>query len=234
MVFVLVSCIALGQVKKSVDIPVNIKGDTTSLYQWSFKLHGKLKLKDLTKTSEPFHFRFWQDGQAVDLWTTDNKTFQGLSTNYIWEYKPRHSAKPSKIFTAQYRIDTALSRQAYKLFGKDSISGIPSEEKIKGWNQGLDGTFYLMEISSSNAYAFKSYWTPTAQKDLKEAGRIEGFIENLNKVLHLSVFSQKFQSTLRGGTYSDGGIWILAIPEKENFNQDYDNDLEDDIHEMFY
>jgi hypothetical protein len=76
IVLLLLGSMAIAQVKKSVDIPQNIKGDTTYWYKKCHDLHGKLKIKDLMYSTSTMHFRYWQDGQAVDLWTNDNKTYQ--------------------------------------------------------------------------------------------------------------------------------------------------------------
>ncbi len=237
IIFLLTGSIAIGQIKKVIDIPVNTKGDTTYCYKKCHDLHGKLKIKDLMYSTSTMHFRYWQDGQTVDLWTNDNKTYQGLVTDYIWEYKPttipKKKNKQPKTYTLQSRIDTAMAHKAFVLIAKDSILHIPSEEKIKGWHDGLDGTTYMIEISSATAYSFRNYWTPTAQKDLKEAKMVEKFVEDFNTALRLSEYNRKFLATLPGGSYSDGGIWQLYIPEKTATNYYYDNDLEEEDREMF-
>jgi hypothetical protein len=236
IVLLLLGGVVFGQIKKTVDIPIT-KGDTSYNYKWSYNLHGKLKMKDLMQSTAPFHFRFWQDGQVVDLWTTDNKTWQGRVTDFIWEHKPaqpqKKKNKTARIYTMQSRLDTALARRAFGLIAKDSILQIPSEEMIKGWSQVLDGSLCIIEISSPGAYAFRSYNTPTEQKDLKEAKKIVRFAENLNKLINLPEYDRKFQGTLPGGYYSNGGAWVRFIEDKASINYYIDNDLEEEDREMF-
>jgi len=58
---------------KHISIPQYKNGDTTLWFKWQNERDDKLKLPHLISATDNFHFRFWTNGQAVDIWTNDNK-----------------------------------------------------------------------------------------------------------------------------------------------------------------
>jgi hypothetical protein len=235
LILLLLAGVTFGQIKKSVEIPVNKNGDTTRLYKWINELNGQLKINKIIFSEELFHLRFWQDGQAIDIWTVDNKTFQGKVTNFVWEYKSsfwnKKKPKTGKLFSNQNVLDAGQARTAYNLFLIDSIAILPSEEKNPGWSKESEGITYCFEISTPHSYTFKSFWTPTEKERLQEAKKILDFVKNINAYLNLSQFKTKFYDTLPAGSYSDGSMPLILIPEKIKpdfyYDYDYDNDYED-------
>ncbi|MBI3235451.1 MAG: hypothetical protein HYZ42_15675 [Bacteroidetes bacterium] len=65
--------ISVGQVKKQISVPHYENGDTSFWYKWQSERDDKLKLSHILYSTHPFHFRFWTNGQAVDIWTEDYK-----------------------------------------------------------------------------------------------------------------------------------------------------------------
>jgi hypothetical protein len=204
---------------KHISIPQYKNGDTTLWFKWQNERDDKLKLPHLISATDNFHFRFWTNGQAVDIWTNDNKIFFGLLTNYTDSYEPydeeKQKSKPSTTFSSQVQLDTALARQSYNLI--NAIRSIPSEDSITGWELGFDGISYLFETSTPTYYSFKSYWTPTAQdSNLIEAKRIQQFVDDIYVLLNLRAEYDKFFATLKPGSYtSDHFIIIRKLTEKQ-------------------
>ena len=150
-----------GQSNKLISIPKNINGDTSSWYKWQLKDDDELKLLHLILDTNAFHFRFWNDGQVIDIWSVDNKSFRGVITNYTYKIESNNNNKKrnkqDKILSNQVQIDSSVARQTYELI--KTISLIPSDDSIKGWGQGEDGNTYIFETSTTNSYSFKTYWT---------------------------------------------------------------------------
>lgn len=202
-----------------VSIPQNKNGDTTFWYKRQHEIDDKLKLPHLISATDNFHFRFWTNGQAVDIWTNDNKIFFGLLTNYTDSYEPYNmetkKRKPSTTYSNQVQLDSSSARQSYNLI--KAISSIPSEDSIKGWGSGCDGISYLFETSTPTYYSFKSYWTPTAQdSNLKEAKQIQQFVDDISALLNLRVEYDKFYATLKPGSYTSDHFMITTkLSEKQ-------------------
>lgn len=167
------------QVTKTIDVKIYKNGDTSLWYKWRTELGEKLQLDKLVNSTDSLHFRFWQDGQAVDIWTNDYKTFKGTVTNYLKKYSKisscKENTKHQKVYTNKIPLDTLQAREAYNLIIEYSLFTIPSEEKIKEWTKGKDGVTYLIEISTVNSYTFKSFWEPASQKNIVEAKKIVAF-----------------------------------------------------------
>src|ERR1700741_4249362 len=69
-----------GQSKKMI-----IRHSDSSFYDKEFLSGVKgCKLVDLTKSGDVLHFRFWTNRQAVDIWTLDNKTYNGQICCYSY------------------------------------------------------------------------------------------------------------------------------------------------------
>ena len=63
--------------------------------------------------------------------------------------------KIDKIFSNQFKLDTAKARQIYNLLDSLSISSIPTDNKIKGWQKGFDGNEIIIELSTKAQCSFQ-------------------------------------------------------------------------------
>jgi len=170
-------------------------------------------LKDLTTAIEPVHFRFWTETQAVDIWTTDNKTFQGKLVYYTRTYTKEKDndlyqpEKPGKFYSKLTEMDTVTARKIYQYAYQQQLFQIPSEDSIKGWHDGNDGITYFVEYSTPSFYSFKEYWTPEDQ-EVKEAAIIVNVLQYLKRTLNLDKEWEAFVETLPKGCYHAGSILL--------------------------
>lgn len=207
-----------GQTEKVVTIPTykNNKNevDTSLWFKWKFDLAKQINLKDLQTSTDTFHFRFWTDTQAIDLWTVDHSLYFGLVTNYAQRYDDKLLRKGiykiGKIYSNQVTLDSSKARQLFNIIDRLSIFNIPSDEKISGWGQGFDGEEFLIETSSPKEYSFKTYWTPRIFADsLKEAMQIQKFVDYLYSEFKIYNYYQKLK--LPEGSYQRNGIQGIQI-----------------------
>src|SRR5689334_17387718 len=100
--FFLIGHVSFGQTK-NIQIPIYRDKDTTLWYILTKKNIQKIGLQDLTTTNQRLHFRFWTERQVIDIWTTDNKTFEGKFISYTKEYDPDKyktvKPKPEQFFS---------------------------------------------------------------------------------------------------------------------------------------
>jgi hypothetical protein len=221
---------AYGQTSRQISIPQYKNGDTTLWYIWQQEKDDKLKLPHLISTTDSFHFRFWKEGQAVDIWTNDYQTVFGQLINYTNSYQShdddKRKQKPGKTFSSAVQLDTLLALQVMELM--KTIDSIPSEESINGWENGCDGVTYILETSTPTHYYFKSYWTPTAQDStLLEAKQIQSFVNSVTTLLSLNEEYNKFFGALKPGSYREGMVvttkftrqqrkrWVKDIPHRQ-------------------
>ena len=212
---------AWGQTNKKVNIPIfkNYKNepDTSLWFKWKYALIKEINLKDLQTTSDSFHFRFWSDVQAVDIWTFDYRAYFGTITNYAQQYNSnlirKGIYKIERIFSNQIILDTSKAREIFKTIETLSIISIPSDNKIPGWENGFDGEEFLIETSTPNEYNFKEYWTPRAFADsLKEAKQMQTFVDFLFSDFKLYQYYEKLK--LPEGSYRRNGIQGIQIRSK--------------------
>jgi len=212
------STTVFGQTEKIINIPThkNYKSevDTSLWFKSKVDLARQINLKDLQTSSDTFHFRFWTDIQAVDLWTIDYNLYYGAVTNYAQRYDDKLLRKGvykiGKIYSNQVTLDSSKARQLFNIIDKLSIVNIPSDDKVNGWKQGFDGEEFLIEVSSPNQYNFKTYWTPRIFADtLKEAKQIQTFVGYLYTDFNIYNYYQKLK--LPQGSYQRNGIQGIEI-----------------------
>lgn len=213
-----------GQTEKVVSIPTykNYKNevDTTLWFKWKHDLAKQINLKDLQSSTDTFHFRFWTDIQAIDLWTIDHNSYFGIVTNYAQRYDDKSLRKGvykiGKVYSNQVILDSSKARQLFKIIDKLSIVNIPTDDKINGWRQGFDGEEFLIETSTPKQYDFKTYWTPRIFADtLKEAKQIQTFVDFLYKDFKVYDYYQKLR--LPEGSYQRNGIQGIEIKTNNQF-----------------
>jgi len=213
-----------GQSGKVVTIPTykNYKNevDTTLWFKWKYDLAKKINLKNLQTSTDTFHFRFWTDIQAIDLWTIDHNSYFGIVTNYAQRYDDKLLGKGvykiGKVYSNQVIIDSLKARQLFNIIDKRSIVSIPTDDKINGWRQGFDGEEFLIETSTPKKYDFKTYWTPRIFADsLKEAKEIQTFVDYLYTEFKVYDYYKKLK--LPQGSYQRNGIQGIEIKTNNLF-----------------
>jgi len=198
-------------------IPMENGKDTSFWYKLNKENAEKIGLKDLTRTSDSLHFRFWTETKLIDIWTEDFKTFSGFLIVYTEEEPKDFNDKTKrKFYSKKIVLDDSSAKRVYLLFDSLAVFNIPPQEDIKDWKSGLDGDIFLIEYSTSNTYSFKSYWTPSDYPNIKEAVLIDTLTQQLNKMLAMDNRWSKFLRSLPKGWYtSDGSTVTRAITVKK-------------------
>lgn len=215
--FFLIGYFAFGQTK-NIQISVYRNKDTTLWYTWTKENIQKIGLQDLTKTTQPLHFRFWTGRQAVDIWTSDNRTFEGKFISYTREYDPEKyktdKPRPEKFYSKVDAIDTATARQVYEFAHSQRLFEVPFQDSIKGWSNGTDGDTYLVEFATPTSYSLKDYWTPQIQKGISEAAIIDTVFKYLKETLNMNRVWTIFINGLPKGCYHAGSLFIICNDKK--------------------
>lgn len=206
-----------GQSKKE------ISGDTTFWFGQQKDDSSKFGLSNLMTSQYPFHFRFCTAGHIIDIWTADGKVYKGNLLIYTFGYKEQKDGGGYTPFTGPLYdtiapLDSNSARRAYGLI--KSVSIIPSQNAIKGWQNGDDGVEYILQSSTPSTFNFRSYWTPSAQDStLIEAKMIEKFVSDLDSVTSFKSTYREFRAALKPGQYEDGSgmIMIKLTPEQNAY-----------------
>ena len=207
--FLLLFLEVTGQ-NKALDIPLYNHKDTSLLYKYHQQDCEKMGLDNLLQSTDTLHFRLWTYAQAVDIWTSDYRTFHGTLSNYVRTYdvvnEENHDAKPKLFFSKSYQIDTAKARYIYNLFMKDSIFQIPSSDSIPEWSQArmnskIDTNVVFLEYSTGNYYSFKEFDAPSYFVNIEEATTIDSFVKQTGRILKMDKSFELFFSTLPADCY---------------------------------
>ena len=104
-----------------------------------------------------------------------------------------------------------------QLFHSSGILTLPTDDAIKGWQQGFDGITYFVEYSTTDNYSFKSYWTPKAQDSLIEAIQVQRFVDSVFSLVDAGEIWKSFVKTIPYESYYNGGpsVAIRALTNAE-------------------
>ncbi len=198
--FLLVLMTLIQNVKSQEKV---IQGDTAFWYRWNKSLAEKLNLMNFSNTQDDFTFRFWNQGQVVEI-TKNNDSIAGVLTNYIyWS----HRRNQKETFSERKFLDNQKVIAAYKIIQNSGILDLQSDNQIENWSHGYDGITYTIEHSDENTYWFKNYWTPSAQDSIPEAVMVMDFVNDFSDTLDLVENYNEFKESLpHKGCYNSGGM----------------------------
>jgi hypothetical protein len=214
--------LALGQ-SKTLSISAAPAGlEVKPYFKEKQLLAQKLFLANLQTSNDAFHFRFWTIRQVLDIWTMDFKSYSGSVTNYAQRYSStllrQGRYQVDTVFSNRVAVDSSKARQIFHSFEALVIADIPSDDVIPGWNRGLDGIDYSIELTQKGQYSFKTYWTPDIfVASLPEAKRIQTFIDKLYDDYKLLSYARPLLNATPGTYEHNGipGVQIQAIEERK-------------------
>lgn len=182
-----------------------IKGDTIYWYKRNIEFQKTFDLKDFEKSEDEFNFRFWNQGQVIEISKNSSET-SGAIVNYIY-----HTAKANRSKTETYLnkilLTSKQSEDVFNIVQNSKILELPSDNNIDEWNLGLDGITYIIEHSNKKSYWHKKYWTPSSQDSIPEAIIVLDLIKKLSDTLKLAEVYSTFKETLpKKGCYNSGGM----------------------------
>ena len=182
-----------------------IKGDTAYWYKRNVEFQKTLDLKNFEKSQDEFNFRFWNQGQIIEI-SKNSSEINGLIVNYIY-YTKKPNKSERETLTSKILLTSQQSKNIYNIVKNSKILELPSDENIEKWSQGMDGITYIIEHSDKKNYWIKNYWTPTSQDSIPEAIIVLDLVKKLSDTLNLKDVYKSFKNTLpKKGCYNSGGM----------------------------
>ena len=226
IIFLLFFSSIFGQTKTFHNI-VSSKGDTSYWYKYHCHILKKLSLVPLETTTQKEYFRIWTDKQAIDIWQTQTGTISGAITTWAAECVPEHERETNRVYVLTKALNTDTAILVRQLYISSGILNLPTEDSIKGWQQGLDGILFFIEYATKDYYSFKSYWTPQAQGSLIEAIKVQNFIDSAFKLANAHAVWELFTKEIPYECYMTGGtsasMKILTKKEKKKYAKERKN-----------
>lgn len=169
--------------------------------------------EDLKSKKTGISFRFWIDGQIIELERSADAVYTGRIINIAEEQiayrsmEEKIKAEKSAPVTYTYYQKNELSAEKvlhiFKIIDEYKILDLPDETAITNWNhQFLDGYNYQTEQNRNGHYEQKIYGNPSRQKkDIPAATALMAFHNDLLKKLQLESNFNAFFNKLKVGCY---------------------------------
>jgi len=161
--------------------------DTTYWIKNHIQTLNQMRVEPLYVSDNKVIFRYFDGFRLVQLVEDDNQRITSEAHFILQEY-----LSPGRIYTSKAKLSEEFTKEIINLLDDLSINQIPSDKYIDGWNGGHDGITFFFETWNKNEYSFKTYWTPQAYDDIKEARLIEYFISLLLANDELEAVKEKF------------------------------------------
>jgi hypothetical protein len=215
IIFLTVCTTSIGQTKTFNGV-LSSTGDTIFWYKYQLQTLKKLSLAALDTSKDKQHYRVWTNNQVIDLWENDTG-ISGTLITWTNEYIREKESHTNRTFVKIKKLTNDTTELVRQYFLSSGILNLPTQDSIKGWQQGLDGITYLTEFSTPNYYAFKTYWTPKVQK-LKEAIQVQQFIDNIFLLLNAQEVWKSFAKEIPYECYFNGGPGVACkvLTKKES------------------
>lgn len=202
-------------------------------YSADFPLKDSLKVEllDIQKSEYPFYFRLRLSGQTVDIFSEDNKTYQGEIKSYIREYKQiktdgEYHSKAVQLHLKKVEIDSLLAKSIAIRIINSGQPELPTDDLIESWKKWFLHCGNLkFEIKNKDRFVEQSYHCPWSQPDSVEFKDI--ILSNydiLKQELQLdSLYEVLYSQLPKGKTYSRSGYgmtYILTKKQEDQRNKD--------------
>jgi len=216
IIHLLFSGYSFAQTKRTSGV-TSPNGDTSFWYKYQIQQLKKLSLPSLDTATGKEYYRVWTNKQVISIWQDYNGVISGNIITWTDEYPPYNEKPTNRTFIKIKPLTSDTARLIQQLFLASGILSIPSDNAIKGWQQGFDGVTYFIEQSSKDNYSFKTYWTPTSQGTLAEAIQVQSFIDAISSLGDLKGEWKSFEKVIPYECYiNDGpGITCKVLTTKE-------------------
>lgn len=208
-IFLIIFSASFGQAKSYYNV-MSPKGDTTFWYKYHTTQISKLSLPSLDTVSNSKYFRIWTNKQVIEVWQNQTGTISGKLITWTDEYAPYNEKPTNRTFVEGYLLTDDTASLVDQLLLSSGILNIPTEDSIKGWQQGLDGVIYFIEYSTKDNYSFKSYWTPKAQDSLQEALQVQTFVDSSFSLVNAQNSWKSFAKTIPYECFINGGPTVIC------------------------
>ena len=166
---------------------------------------------------QSFHLRIYSAAQLIDFFETSPSVYSGVLYQWTREYVPLPEPSTGRIYCLQqpltpYQIDRLL--QLWRSSGMDTLR---SQEKIKGWDTGLDGLTYVFESVDKGIYLFRSYWTPHEESNIAEERLVFRFLDSCFSLAGGKALNATFTATIPfyGSTNETGTVRTRVVTAKQ-------------------
>ena len=189
-----------------------IEGDTAYWFARETRLVKKLELRDLSRSSISFEFRFSNGHQFVEMWETSD-TLAGVLTSYTMKLGKKYDDPDIDTLFIKTILPREDLEKIKSLLDENEMAELPSQDEIEGWGYGFDGITYGFQFSSPEKLINNTYWTPQIYDTLPEAEKVLFVVDSISNLFNLkSEYENLFKSVPQKGSYQYSSTSIFSFP----------------------
>jgi len=189
------------------------------------------KLPQLVTSDNDWHWRLYlRDGvvcYTIQVFKSADSIYSASIDLYTEEYTEELGEKPTyRVFGETAHLKPQKAAEIYTLIQLRQVNEIPTGNDINGWHTGFDGETYIIEFATGRSYSSKSYWSPDAIKNVKEAVIINNFIEEVSNIVDMKQLRDFFSIHIPFESFYNHGSMIgskeLTVQQKKKYRKERD------------
>jgi hypothetical protein len=163
--------ILVGQTDtKDISIPLELIENPNSIYWQKTKIAKKLKIRDLSKSTDSLIIRMWDADKVVEI--IKNDSLQIFVYPIVYNSKNRLMTEQILIKSNSNILDKLVDLR---------VMDLPDYIDIPDYKLLGNGFTTCFEISTNKIYRFYRYYKPQNQKGIEEAVQASQIIEIIDK-----------------------------------------------------
>ncbi|MBO9573456.1 MAG: hypothetical protein J7497_14800 [Chitinophagaceae bacterium] len=139
-----------------------------------------------------FHFRLYGGSQIIDVNQTSVGQYTGVIYQWAAEVAPGKEPPTNRFYCLQQSFTDQQTNELMQLWKSSGMDTLAHQERIEGWDTGLDGVMYLLENASDEGYQFRSYWTPHKKSSIAQERLVYSFVDSAFVLAGGAVFGKQF------------------------------------------
>lgn len=171
----------------------------------------ELKIDPVVNNKYKMYIRLGLGYSFINIWQDDEGLLNGTMIHWVTEIDCESRSRIRK-YSVSYKLNQNSINEIYDFVMESKVLNIPDQSRIFSWMQGEYGVTYTIESNVDSTYKYQSYWSPSAQKNVRAALEIEKFV---SKVKQLSDYGESIK-TFYNGLPFDCFVrgMIVTVPSK--------------------
>jgi len=167
--------------------------DTVYWMKYNTDVNKMFDLQPIQENKNEIVFRIKNHCSQIEISKSKDSVF-GKIEFYVKEFDQFKDS--TTTFKKQYILNSVTVNQIFHEIDSLKINSIPSDNLIPNWQQGFDGTTYIIEYKNKEQYSFKHYWTPEVQTNINEAIILESFLNRVYAITDVEKINQLFNKEI--------------------------------------
>ncbi len=214
-IIILFFCFGLKAQTKTIEYPMDQKGETSNVYNYFKKLVVDLSLDSLELSKDDFYFRYITPRHILEIWKNNDLNLQGRIISFV-EKQPDsmglgdlNTSISKKYHLLESPVNKEKVHQVYKQIIEMKLEEIPSSTRLY---ENSKSNLMVLELSTKTDYKFKEFWFSEMETKQREADKkIMVLNQLINSIMNYEKLFNDLIDSLPHGCYNMANGFVKCV-----------------------